>query len=276
MKAPQEADNPGAVRPLCFGPVKAIRRFSVRTVLPEPIAALGDLASNLRWSWHPPTRDLFSQIDPKRWAKVRKDPVRLLSALSASELATLAADEVFVAGVPPAAADLQPSSPAPRWYRGGAAPVGGGAPASIAYFSPEYGITEVLPQYSGGLGILAGDHLKSASDLGVPIVGVGLFYKTGYFKQSLNLDGWQQEDYPVLDPDGLPLSLLREADGTPCRITLDLPGGRTLAAHVEGPGRARPAAAARLRRAGERRRGPQHHRPAVRRRRRAAPAAGDA
>ena len=90
----------------------------------------------------------------------------------------------------------------------------------------------MLPQYSGGLGILAGDHLKSASDLGVPIVGVGLFYKTGYFKQSLNLDGWQQEDYPVLDPDGLPLSLLREADGTPCRITLDLPGGRTLTAHV--------------------------------------------
>ena len=74
----------------------------------------------------------------------------------------------------------------------------------------------MLPQYSGGLGILAGDHLKSASDLGVPIVGVGLFYKTGYFKQSLNLDGWQQENYPVLDPDGLPLALLREADGTPC------------------------------------------------------------
>ena len=89
--------------------------------------------------------------------------------------------------------------------------------ASIAYFSPEFGITEVLPQYSGGLGILAGDHLKSASDLGVPIVGVGLFYKTGYFKQSLTLEGWQQETYPVLDPDGLPLALLREADGTPCR-----------------------------------------------------------
>ncbi|MGZ4782548.1 MAG: alpha-glucan family phosphorylase [Oryzihumus sp.] len=212
--------------------MKAIRRFSVRTVLPERIAALGDLASNLRWSWHPTTRDLFSEIDPARWAKVRKDPVRLLSALSADELEALAADEAFVARVDAAAADLGRYVTEPRWYQDWAASVEGGAPRAIAYFSPEFGITEVLPQYSGGLGILAGDHLKSASDLGVPIVGVGLFYKTGYFKQSLNLDGWQQETYPVLDPDGLPLSLLREADGTPCVITIDLPGGRTLAAHV--------------------------------------------
>ena len=83
-------------------------------------------------------------------------------------------------------------------------------PASIAYFSPEFGITEVLPQYSGGLGILAGDHLKAASDLGVPIVGVGLLYRQGYFKQSLSREGWQQETYPVLDPNELPLTLLRE------------------------------------------------------------------
>lgn len=90
----------------------------------------------------------------------------------------------------------------------------------------------MLPQYSGGLGILAGDHLKTASDLGVPIVGVGLFYKTGYFKQSLNRDGWQVETYPVLDPDGLPLSLLREEDGTPAVVTVSLPAGRRLHAHV--------------------------------------------
>ncbi|MFS9599251.1 glycogen/starch/alpha-glucan phosphorylase, partial [Klebsiella variicola] len=80
------------------------------------------------------------------------------------------------------------------------------APSSIAYFSPEFGITAVLPQYSGGLGILAGDHLKSASDLGVPIIGVGLLYQAGYFKQSLSRDAWQQETYPVLDPDNLPLT----------------------------------------------------------------------
>jgi starch phosphorylase len=212
--------------------VKAIRRFSVRTVLPEPIAALGELASNLRWSWHPATRDLFSEIDPVRWAKVRKDPAAMLSALSADELQGLASNEAYVARVHAAAENLTAYLTKPRWYQSWAAEVEGGAPASIAYFSPEFGITEALPQYSGGLGILAGDHLKSASDLGVPIVGVGLFYKTGYFKQSLNLDGWQQETYPVLDPDGLPLALLREADGTPCIITIDLPGGRLLRAHV--------------------------------------------
>lgn len=212
--------------------VKAIRRFSVRTVLPAPIAALGDLASNLRWSWHPPTRDLFQRIDPERWTKVRKDPVRLLSALSPQELSDLAGDTDFVAAVSAAKADLDTYLTEPRWFQAWASEVEGGAPRAIGYFSPEFGITEVLPQYSGGLGILAGDHLKTASDLGVPIVGVGLFYKTGYFKQSLNRDGWQQETYPVLDPDELPLSLLREDDDTPCVITLDLPGGRELHAHV--------------------------------------------
>ncbi|HEV7172060.1 alpha-glucan family phosphorylase [Pedococcus sp.] len=212
--------------------MKAIRRFSVRTVLPEPIAALGDLASNLRWSWHPPTRDLFERIDPQRWVAVRKDPVRLLSALSPQELADLAANDDFVAAVGLAKAELDTYLTEPRWFQAWAEETEGGAPRAIAYFSPEFGITEVLPQYSGGLGILAGDHLKTASDLGVPIVGVGLFYKTGYFKQSLNRDGWQQETYPVLDPDELPLSLLREDDGEPCVITLDLPGGRELRAHV--------------------------------------------
>jgi starch phosphorylase len=212
--------------------VKAIRRFSVRTVLPESISALGELASNLRWSWHPGTRDLFSEIDPKRWARVGKDPTAMLSALSGGELRALAADETFVVKVHEAIQNLAIYLSEPRWYQGWAAEVDGGAPEAIAYFSPEYGITEALPQYSGGLGILAGDHLKAASDLGVPVVGVGLFYKTGYFKQSLNFDGWQQETYPVLDPDGLPLALLREADGTPCIITIDLPGGRVLRAHV--------------------------------------------
>jgi len=212
--------------------VKAIRRFSIRTVLPEPISALGELASNLRWCWHPATRDLFSGIDPKRWATVNKEPAKMLSALSAKELQGLASDEVFVDTVRAAADNLATYLSEPRWYQSWAAEVEGGAPASIAYFSPEFGITEALPQYSGGLGILAGDHLKSASDLGVPIVGVGLFYKTGYFKQSLNRDGLQQETYPVLDPDDLPLALLREPDGKPCVITIDLPGGRLLRAHV--------------------------------------------
>ncbi|MCW2622336.1 MAG: alpha-glucan phosphorylase, partial [Frankiales bacterium] len=113
------------------------------------------------------------------------------------------------------------------WYQGLT-----DAPASIAYFSPEFGITEVLPQYSGGLGILAGDHLKAASDLGVPIVGVGLLYRAGYFKQSLNAEGWQQERYPPLDPHGLPLTLVTDASGAPVTVGVEMPTGRTLHAHV--------------------------------------------
>ena len=213
--------------------MRAIRRFSVRTVLPAPIAALGELASNLRWSWHPPTHDLFSGLDPQLWTRVRHDPVALLGALSSVQLAALAADPGLVARVDALSADLQRYLEQPRWYQTYAQEQGeAGVPRSIAYFSAEFGITAVLPQYSGGLGILAGDHLKAASDLGAPIVGVGLFYKTGYFKQSLSREGWQQENYPVLDPDGLPLALLREADGSPAEEVVGLPGGRRLVAHV--------------------------------------------
>ena len=215
--------------------MKAIRRFNVRTVLPEPIAALGELAQNLRFSWDAATRALFEEIDPVGWRRYTGDPVKLLAGLSADRLATLAMDATFVARVDATMADLDDYMNSPRWYQawaGAQDESGVGAPKAIAYFSPEFGITHVLPQYSGGLGILAGDHLKTASDLGVPIVGVGLFYKTGYFKQSLNREGWQQETYPVLDPDGLPLALLREADGTPCSIEIALAGGRVLTAHV--------------------------------------------
>ena len=215
--------------------MKAIRRFSVRTVLPARIEGLGELASNLRWSWHEPTRELFQSIDPSIWTTAHEDPVRFLSRLSADRLEQLAADDGFVARVDAGREDLERYLSHERWYQSWSRDqeaAGRAAPQAIAYFSPEFGITAVLPQYSGGLGILAGDHLKSASDLGVPIVGVGLFYKTGYFKQKLSRDGWQLETYPVLDPDGLPLSLLREADGSASVIEIALPAGRTLKAHV--------------------------------------------
>lgn len=218
--------------------MRAIRRFTVRTVLPPELAPLDELAHNLRWSWHAPTRDLFAGVDPALWAQVHGDPVALVGALGPDRLAALAADAEFVARVHGAAEDLHRYLAEPLWYQTQAAAAVGGAdgdaalPAAIAYFSPEFGITAVLPQYSGGLGILAGDHLKSASDLGVPLIGVGLLYGAGYFKQSLTRDGWQVESYPLSDPDGLPLSLLRETDGTPARVTLDLPGGRVLHAAI--------------------------------------------
>jgi glycogen phosphorylase len=207
--------------------MRAIRRFTVRTVLPAPLAPLDELANNLRWSWHTPTRELFAAIDPAQWQATGRDPIRLLGAVRTERLAALAGDGDFVTRVAEAAADLQQYLTAPRWYQGLAE-----APRAIAYFSAEYGITAVLPQYSGGLGILAGDHLKAASDLGVPIIGVGLLYKHGYFRQSLSRDGWQLENYPLLDPDNLPLTKLREADGAPLRIRLGLPDERELSAQV--------------------------------------------
>jgi starch phosphorylase len=209
--------------------VRAIRRFTVRPVLPASLAPLGDLAGNLRWSWHPPTQDIFRAVDADLWEEVSHDPVRLLGALSRERLDQLARDKEFLNRLESARADLTTYLEGDRWYqtKGGA-----DAPRAIAYFSPEFGITAVLPQYSGGLGILAGDHLKSASDLGIPLIGVGLLYRHGYFKQSLSREGWQLETYPVLDPDELPLSPLREADGTRATVSIALPDGPDLLARI--------------------------------------------
>ncbi|MCF2540256.1 glycosyltransferase family 1 protein [Streptomyces sp. FB2] len=208
--------------------MKAIRRFTVRPVLPEPLRPLSDLARNLRWSWHAQTRELFRSVDPGRWAASGDDPVRLLGSVPPARLAELAQDASFLERLTAAARDLDDYVTGDRWYQLQPA----GLPAAIAYFSPEFGITAALPQYSGGLGILAGDHLKAASDLGVPLIGVGLLYRHGYFRQTLSRDGWQQEHYPVLDPNELPLALLEEADGTPARLRLALPGGRSLHARI--------------------------------------------
>jgi starch phosphorylase len=215
--------------------------------LPQPLAPLHDLMLNLRWSWHPPTVELFESIDPAGWAASGGDPVAMLSSMRPAQLAALAANQDFLLRLDAAVADLRGYTGEPRWYQAasaegsdaeGGATEGTGAgeaeslPRAIAYFSPEYGITAVLPQYSGGLGILAGDHLKSASDLGVPIVGVGLLYRHGYFTQSLSADGWQAERYPADDPNGLPLTLLRSASGDPVKTTVPFPGGMELTAQV--------------------------------------------
>ncbi|WP_129306479.1 glycosyltransferase family 1 protein [Streptomyces sp. L2] len=208
--------------------MKAIRRFTVRPALPDALRPLSDLARNLRWSWHTETRDLFQAVDPERWAATEGDPVRLLGSVRPERLAELAGDRRFRRRLGAVADDLKDYLTGDRWYQA----QGDGLPAAVAYFSPEFGITAALPQYSGGLGILAGDHLKAASDLGVPLIGVGLLYRHGYFRQSLSRDGWQQEHYPVLDPNELPLTLLKEPDGSPARISLALPGGTALHARV--------------------------------------------
>ncbi|GGW74036.1 alpha-1,4 glucan phosphorylase [Streptomyces lucensis JCM 4490] len=208
--------------------MKAIRRFTVRPVLPAPLRPLNDLARNLRWSWHAETRDLFQSVDPEAWAAAGGDPVRLLGTVRPARLTELAGDRRFRRRLAAAADDLDDYLTGDRWYQA----QDDGLPAAVAYFSPEFGITAALPQYSGGLGILAGDHLKAASDLGVPLIGVGLLYRHGYFRQSLSRDGWQQEHYPVLDPNELPVTQLKDADGSPARLSLALPGGKALHARI--------------------------------------------
>ncbi len=211
----------------------------VRAALPQELLPLSELVMNLRWSWHPPARDLFERVEPKVWQACDGDPVRLLGQVSSQRLAVLAADPDFLERMRAASQDLHAYLAEPRWYQSVIDQASGEEgttvtrwPAAIAYFSPEFGITEVLPQYSGGLGILAGDHLKAASDLGVPLIGVGLLYRSGYFSQSLSADGWQLEHYPALDPHGLPLSLARADDGTALRVAVELPDGGPLFAQV--------------------------------------------
>ena len=190
---------------------------------------------NLRWVWHAPTRELFESIDPHKWKDSGNDPLKLLGDVSSERLGALAADERFKLKVDYATVELKHYLEEGGWYgAANAKATAGGAPLprQIAYFSPEFGITEVFPQYSGGLGILAGDHLKAASDLGVPIIGVGLLYGAGYFAQSLTTDGAQMETYPSHDPEGMPLVRLRDHNGTPVHISIDLPQDRVLHAQI--------------------------------------------
>jgi glycogen phosphorylase len=211
--------------------VKALRRFTVRAHLPDRLVALERLSVNLRWSWDKPTQDLFAAIDPQLWKQVGQDPVALLGAVTPRQLDALAVDESFLERLDALAADLDDYLSRPLWYQQQAAH-GASLPSGIAYFSMEFGVAEVLPNYSGGLGILAGDHLKSASDLGLPLIAVGLYYRSGYFRQSLTAEGWQHENYPSLDPQGLPLRLLTDKTGDPVLVELAMPGGSPLRARI--------------------------------------------
>jgi len=184
--------------------MRALRSFTVRARLPEELVPLQELAFNLRWSWEDRTRDLFRWVDPQIWEQTFHDPVRLLGLVGRQRLEQLAGDPAFMGFLGEMHADLARYLEAPRWFQ-----TRGDSPLrSVAYFSPEFGIAEALPQYSGGLGVLAGDHLKASSSLGVPLVGVGLLYRMGYFRQRLDANGWQEERYPVLDPHSMALEAL--------------------------------------------------------------------
>ncbi|OBI84464.1 alpha-glucan family phosphorylase [Mycobacterium sp. E740] len=203
--------------------MKALRRFTVRAHLPDRLGALEQLSINLRWSWDRPTQDLFELMDPDLWRQVGCDPVSLLGQISPRRLDELATDEAFLTRLDGLAADLDDYLNRPLWYQE-QLEQGAQLPNGIAYFSMEFGVAEALPNYSGGLGILAGDHLKAASDLGLPLIAVGLLYRSGYFRQSLTADGWQHESYPAVDPQGLPLRLLTDSDGRAVLVAVAMPG----------------------------------------------------
>ncbi len=205
--------------------MRALRSFAVRVSLPEELTVLSHIAMNLRWSWNRRAVDLWRWVDAEAWEEAGHDPVRMLGLVSAERFEQLTDDGPFMSFLASVAEDLDSYMDEPRWYQSRKKD----GPATIAYFSPEFGVSEALPIYSGGLGVLAGDHLKAASDLGVPLVGVGLLYRQGYFRQHLNADGWQQERYPSLDPHGMPLTLLPGDDGSPLKIEVDLAGARCVA-----------------------------------------------
>src|SRR5262249_27973502 len=155
-----------------------------------------------------------------QWELAGHDPVRLLSATDPGRLETLATDPAFTTFLEEVRTDLNRYLGAPLWFQG----QGSSSLRAVAYFSPEFGIAEALPQYSGGLGVLAGDHLKAAADLGVPLVGVGLLYRHGYFSQALDPDGWQEERYPALDPRVMPIELVEGV-----RVEVELADARVVA-----------------------------------------------
>jgi starch phosphorylase len=178
------------------------------------------LARNLAFSWLPAIRDLFRDLDPADWDEADHNPIVLLAGLSDDRFERAAEDAAFVARVRAAEQVLQAELEAPAWWD----EHGADERFLVAYFSMEFALDESVPVYSGGLGVLAGDHLKSASELGVPLVGVGLFYERGYFRQALDETGWQRERYPLNDPTRLPLTLERESSGRTLLVHLELAG----------------------------------------------------
>jgi starch phosphorylase len=206
--------------------VKALRSFRVTPKLPEPLVRLKDIAMNLWWCWNYDAVNLFQRLDRELWEQAHHNPIALLGMISQDRLEKLARDDGYLAQLNHVYDNLTDYLKSQTWFSKShfdePKPL-------IAYFSMEFGLNECLPIYSGGLGILAGDHLKSASELGLPMVGIGMLYQQGYFQQYLNKDGWQQEFYPSNDFYNLPLELAEDNDGRALKISLDFPGRRVVA-----------------------------------------------
>jgi len=208
---------------------RPIFTYAVAPSLPKELDCLRELSYNLLWTWDHELLELFMRLEPDLWEETSHNPVQMLGRIRQEVLHGAARDDAFLAQLERARERFHEYMDShSTWFQ---KTYQATETRPIAYFSAEFGLTESMPIYSGGLGLLAGDHLRSASDLGVPIVGVGLLYQQGYFRQYLNLDGWQQERYPENDFYTLPLSLERAADGSATTVSVEYPG-RTVQARI--------------------------------------------
>lgn len=208
--------------------MKFLKTYNVVPSLPKSLAALNEVAYNYWWCWNAEGFNLFRYMAPELWTQCEHNPVMFLSRLSQERLDQLAEDEGFLYNLEIVHKHLKNYLNRKTWFDSIRK---GNQSFQIAYFSAEFGISEGLPIYSGGLGVLAGDHLKSASDLGIPLVGVGLAYYQGYFRQYLNQDGWQQERYVENDFHNMPLTLVTDDQNLPLKVSLNMPG-RTVSIQI--------------------------------------------
>ncbi|HKI77156.1 MAG TPA: alpha-glucan family phosphorylase [Ignavibacteriaceae bacterium] len=198
---------------------KFLGSYQVIPSLPENLERLREIAYNLYWSWSPDSRELFRRLDQELWDETNHNPVMLLGRVSQERLEEVSHDDGFLSHLERVSANLNS-------YLNDKTLIEKKYPETkgknIIYFSAEFGLTECLQTYSGGLGILSGDHLKACSDLGIPLIGVGLLYKEGYFQQYLTSDGWQQERYEINDFENLPMQLVKENDGKPMIVSVSM------------------------------------------------------
>ncbi len=198
--------------------------FTVKPNIPKELQRLDELAHNLWISWNYESIMLFMRLDYDAWLASRQNPVRMLGMVAQEKLEQAARDDSFLAALDAVWSKFQRYLGAEPWYKGP-------TDEAIAYFSMEYGLDVALPVYSGGLGMLSGDHLKTSSDLGLPLVGVGLLYRQGYFQQYLNMDGFQQESYPENDWYNMPVTLCRDSKGAPIAVQVEM-GSQVVTAEI--------------------------------------------
>lgn len=195
---------------------------TVKPKIPEALAPLEEMAHNLWISWNFDAIMLFIRLDYDTWSHSNQNPAKMLGMVPQARFDELASDDSFLAALKEVYGSFQAYKSGQPWYKGS-------YEDSVAYFSMEYGMDTSLPIYSGGLGILSGDHMKTSSDMALPLVGVGLLYRQGYFRQYLNADGYQQEEYPENDWYNMPVRRCENAKGEPVKIAVDMAGEHVVA-----------------------------------------------